>query len=146
MTRAETDSMFSVESTSVEIVPGQPYEVKSVKIKPEALEGFDARTIGKPVIACILSHTINGMLEHGDVALGLDLGSRREVLESSGRLLAIMGVGADILTELSPRTDGANWNEWLRDTFPQAVAEIHGTESQASQIAQTEMGLLDFTP
>ena len=120
-------------------ISGHDYEVKRIQAISELLEGFDDTAVSIEVVAAVVSHTINGMIDHGASALGLDMDSTFGRIHASGHLAAAMGVGVSILVEVAPRTDDSTWDSWIREEFPVAVSQIWGVESLPAQLAQEQM-------
>lgn len=118
---------------------GPEHTFQRVTVNSEALEGFDETILPKEAVASILFRTIDGMKDHGASALGLDLDSMMGTIHASGHIKAAMDVGANILNDLAPRTDGVTWHEWVAAEFPNAVAAVHGAGSSAVQLAHEEM-------
>lgn len=138
MASDEQQELFGSESTTKEWY-GITSTVPLVVVNPELLDGFETHTFSKEDAAKALAHTINGMIDHGASALGLDLDSMFGIVHASGHLQAAMDVGANILNDLAPREDGQNWHQWIQTEFPNAVTAVYGYEQGHVEFARQEM-------
>ncbi len=110
--------------------------VKAVEVNPEMLTGFETDSLPGEIVARILTHTMNGIREHGASAIGLDLDSMRGSMAAEGHIDAAVGVGSAILDNLAPRTDGTTWEGWIREEFPDTIATLYGEGSNLHLIAK----------
>lgn len=115
------------------------YTFRRVAVSSDLITGFEDTIIPKEVVAGMLSRTINGMINHGASALGLDLDSMAGRVHASGHLTAAMDIGATILNDFAPRTDEKTWHDWIKDEFPSAVAALHGDNSVVTKFTKEEM-------
>lgn len=110
--------------------------VKTVEVNPEMLTGFETTAVPREIVATILTHTMNGIREHGASAIGLDLDSMRGSMAAEGHIDTAVGIGSSVLEDLAPRTDGATWKEWIKEEFPGTIAALYGEGSNLHFIAK----------